>query len=84
MADPEHLRILMEEGVDAWNAWRRKQEPETRIGAVADAEDAATRGDGSAFLRYLRNAGNWTLKVAEDFGAAVAVEALKKAMLPGP
>jgi uncharacterized protein YjbI with pentapeptide repeats len=30
MADAEPLRILKEEGVDAWNAWRR-QVPETRI-----------------------------------------------------
>ena len=56
------------------------REQDKAIGAVADAEDAATRGDGSAVLRYLRNAGTWTLKVAEDFGAAVAVEALKQAL----
>ena len=60
------------------------REQDKAIGAVADAKDAATRGDGSAVLRYLRNAGTWTLKVAEEFGAAVAVEALKKAMIPGP
>lgn len=60
------------------------REQDKAIGAVADAEDAATRGDGSAVLRYLRNAGTWTLKVAEDFGAAVAVEALRKAVIPGP
>jgi hypothetical protein len=59
------------------------REQDKAIGAVADAEDAATRGDGSAVLRCLRNAGTWTLKVAEEFGAAVAVEALKKAMTPG-
>jgi hypothetical protein len=51
------------------------------IGAVADAEEAAARGDEPAALRYLKSAGTWTLKVAEEFGAAVAVEAMKKAMM---
>jgi hypothetical protein len=57
------------------------REQDKAIGAVADAEEAAARGDGPAALRYLKSAGTWTLKVAEEFGAAVAVEALKKAMM---
>ena len=72
------LRQAMKDGATG------TREQDKAIGAVADAEDAAARGDGSAVLRYLRNAGTWTLKVAEDFGAAVAVEALRKAMTPGP
>ena len=50
------------------------------IGAVADAEDAATRGDGSAALQYLKSAGKWTLGIAEKIGVGVAIEALKRVM----
>jgi Pentapeptide repeats (8 copies) len=57
------------------------REQDKAIGAVTDAEEAAARGDGPAALRYLKSAGTWTLKVAEEFGAAVTVEALKKAMM---
>jgi len=50
------------------------------IGAVADAEEAATRGDGPAALQYLKSAGEWTLGVAEKIGVGVAIEALKRAI----
>ena len=49
------------------------------IGAVADAEEAATKGDGPAVLRYLKSAGTWGLKIAEKIGVALAIEALKNA-----
>lgn len=56
------------------------REQDKAIGVVADAEEAAAKGDGQTALRYLQNAGKWTLGVAEKIGVAVAVEALKKAM----
>jgi hypothetical protein len=56
------------------------REQDKAIGVVADAEEAATRGDGPAALRYLKSAGEWTLGVAEKIGVALAVEALKRAM----
>ena len=56
------------------------REQDKAIGAVADAEQAAARGDGPAALQYLKSAGKWTLKIAEGIGVPVAIEALKKAM----
>jgi hypothetical protein len=54
------------------------------IGAVADGEAAATKGDGPAVLKYLKGAGTWGLKIAEEIGVSLATETLKKAMIPGP
>jgi hypothetical protein len=48
------------------------------IGAVADAEEAATNNDGPAVLRYLKGAGTWGLKIAEQIGVSLATETLKK------
>jgi hypothetical protein len=50
------------------------------IGAVADAEEAAGKGDGPATLGYLKTAGKWTLRIAEKIGVAVAAEAIKWAI----
>jgi len=52
--------------------------------AVADAEDAATKGDEPTTLRYLKSAGTWTLGFAQKIGVGLAVEAIKKAMMAGP
>jgi hypothetical protein len=60
------------------------REQDTAIGAVADAEDAASRRDGPAAVRYLKSAGTWTLGIAEKIGVSLATEAIKKAMIPGP
>ncbi|MDO9714220.1 pentapeptide repeat-containing protein [Paracraurococcus lichenis] len=56
------------------------REQDKAIGAVADAEEAAAKGDGQAALGYLKSAGKWALGVAEKIGVAVATEALKRAM----
>jgi hypothetical protein len=56
------------------------REQDKAIVAVADAEEAAVRGNGPAALRYLKSAGEWTLGIAEKIGVAVAIEALKRAM----
>jgi hypothetical protein len=56
------------------------REQDKAIGAVADAEEAATKGDGSAALGYLKTAGKWTLGIAEKIGVAVAAEAIKRTM----
>ena len=60
------------------------REEDKAIGAVADAEEAATKDDGSAVFGYLKGAGIWGLKIAEKIGVSLATEALKKAMIPGP
>ena len=56
------------------------REEDKAIGTVAVAEEAAAKGDGSAALRYLKSAGEWTLAIAEKVGVPVAIEALKRAM----
>jgi uncharacterized protein YjbI with pentapeptide repeats len=65
-----------------------KQEPEgTReqdkaIAAVAEAEEAAIKGDGRTALRHLKTAGKWALRVAEKISVSVAAEAIKVAIRP--
>ena len=54
------------------------REEDKAIGAVADAEDAATKGDSSGALRYLKPAGTWALEIAEKIGVPLAIEVLKK------
>jgi uncharacterized protein YjbI with pentapeptide repeats len=56
------------------------REQDKAIGAVADAEEAAVKGDGPAALRYLKGAGTWALGIAEKIGVNVATEALKRAI----
>ena len=56
------------------------REQDKAIGAVADAEEAAIKGNGPAALRYLKSAGTWALGIAEKIGVNVATEALKRAM----
>jgi uncharacterized protein YjbI with pentapeptide repeats len=57
------------------------REEDKAIGAVADAEEAAAKGDGLSALSYLKSAGMWTIKVAEKIGVPLATEVLKKAMI---
>ena len=56
------------------------REQDKAIGAVADAEEAAAKGDGSAAVQYLKSTGKWTLGIAEKIGVALLTETLKKAM----
>jgi hypothetical protein len=56
------------------------REQDKAIEAVADAEAAATKGDGPAALRYLKGAGTWAFGIAEKLGVAVAIDALKQAI----
>jgi hypothetical protein len=56
------------------------REQDKAIGVVADAEEAATKGDGPAILQYLKSAGEWALGIAEKIGVPLAIEALKRAM----
>jgi hypothetical protein len=56
-------------------------EQDEAVGAVANAEKAAAKGDGPAALRYLKSAGEWTLGIAKDIGVKVASEALSKAIM---
>jgi uncharacterized protein YjbI with pentapeptide repeats len=57
------------------------REQDKAIGAVADAEEAAIKGNGPAALRYLKGAGQWTIGIAEKIVVPVAAEALKRTVL---
>jgi hypothetical protein len=56
------------------------REQDKAIGVVADAEEAATKGDCPAVLQYLKSAGQWTLGIAEKIGVPLAIEVLKRAI----
>jgi len=56
------------------------REQDKAIVAVADAEEAAVKGDGPTVLQYLKTAGTWAFGVAEKIGVSVAAEAIKRAM----
>lgn len=55
-------------------------EADAEMGAIAKAEVAAKKGDGSRVMQALKEAGLWALKTAERLGLALAEEALKKAL----
>jgi predicted acylesterase/phospholipase RssA len=61
---------------------REAIEPEhtVSLGAIASAEIAAKEGNASTALKHLSTAGKWALDLANKIGAAVAAEALKKAL----
>lgn len=55
-------------------------EHDAAIGAVADAETAAKKGEGATVFQYLSKAGKWALDIARTIAVPVATEALKKAV----
>ncbi len=55
-------------------------EHDTAVGEIAAAATAAEAGDGPKALEHLKNAGRWTLGVAEKIGTALATAALKTAL----
>ena len=57
------------------------REQDKAVVAVADAEEAAAKGDGPGALQHLKSAGKWALGVAEKIGVSVAAKAIEKAML---
>jgi len=50
------------------------------IGAIANAEIEAQKGDGPQVLAALAKAGKWALGVAEKIGVSVAAAAIKSAL----
>lgn len=50
------------------------------LGAIANAEIAAKKGEGPKILEYLSKAGKWSLSVAERIGVNLASAAIKGAM----
>jgi uncharacterized protein YjbI with pentapeptide repeats len=67
------------------NAMRDKNEgtleQERAIAVVAEAEEAARKGDGPTALQRLKAASKWALHVAEEIGVGLAVEAIKRATM---
>lgn len=54
-------------------------EQDAEVGAVAEAESAAKKGDGAKVFEYLSRAGSWALEIAQRIAVPVAIEALKRA-----
>ena len=50
------------------------------LGAVAAAEQSASRNNGPEVLQYLKAGGTWALNVAEKIGVALATSALKQVL----
>lgn len=73
----EELSILRKELKLAANG---KDEYDGPIGAVANAEDAAKKGDKKGVLNFLKSAGKWALDTATKIGTDVAVKAIKDAI----
>jgi len=61
---------------------REASEPGHKLaaGAVAAAEQSARQKDGPKVIEYLKSAGQWSFKIAEQIGVEVAKSALKGAL----
>ena len=55
-------------------------EQDVAVGAVAEAEQAAAKGDENSTLKALKRAGSWALDKASAVGVALAAAALRKAL----
>ena len=65
---------------EALNQKAKESEHYRAIAEVVDAEEAAKVGDGPKTLEHLKNAGRWTLGVAEKIGIPLATAALKTSL----
>src|SRR5207244_9957922 len=58
-----------------------KSAPESAaVGAVAQAEIAAEKGDGPSALRFLKQAGTWALETAKEIALKTAATAIRAAL----
>lgn len=53
---------------------------DTAVAAIAEAEDAARKGDAKTVLASLKTAGKWASDLATKIGAAVAARAIAKSL----
>ncbi|QMW01704.1 hypothetical protein [Spirosoma foliorum] len=60
----------------------KTEDEDVAVANVAEAKKEARKGDGAKMLEKLASAGSWVLKVAQEIGVKLAVEALKQALLP--
>jgi hypothetical protein len=65
---------------DAIKREAKSSEQYHALAEVSDAETAAKAGNGSRVVEHLKNAGKWSLKVAQDIGTDVAAEVIKKSL----
>lgn len=78
---PVDLKVLAEQlGQVVAAAKTQATEPEHQlaIGSIEAAKAAAEKGDESKALSFLKTAGKWVLGIADDIGAKIAVEVIKK------
>lgn len=58
----------------------KTEEQDGAVASVAEAEEAAKKGDAKGVLSYLKQAGQWALDKATAIGTPVAIKAIEKAM----
>lgn len=81
---PDALPQLAAELAELRKALRKERDPEDsqhdiELGAVAQAEQAASRGDQQGALSHLKAVGKWCLDVATKIGVSLATDAIKQA-----
>ena len=72
-ADLEKLRAAM-------FAESKTTDQDEAVAAVAQAEDAAKKGDAKSVFGFLRKAGRWAFDVATKIGTSVASKAIEKSI----
>ena len=72
-ADLEKLRAAM-------LAESKTADQDEAVAAVAQAEDAAKKGDAKGVFGFLKKAGKWAIDIATKVGTTVAGKALEKSM----
>jgi len=58
----------------------KSQEQDVAVSAVAQAEEAAKKGDAKGVLGFLGQAGKWAFDVANKIGTTVAAKVIEKSM----
>jgi len=58
----------------------RTIEQDQAVGKIADAEQAAKKGDGPGVIKHLKTVGKWVLDVSTSLGTNIATELVKKSM----
>jgi hypothetical protein len=78
--DPEALASELRENRQSLRASADSLKADAALGALANAEEAVTQGDGSAVLAWLRRAGTRCIDLAQEIGATLAAEAIQRAI----
>jgi hypothetical protein len=78
--DLRELAAQLQELRDLLAGAARTEPEQAAVTAIESAQDAATRGDEPTMRRFLTQAGQWALQIAEQIGLAAATAAIKSAV----